>query len=313
MIEAATLWHLIEARAQATPRTRMAVDPSGRELDFDGYLESVLRTARGLHALGIGPGSTVAWMLPTRFETMILVGALARLDAIQIPILPIFRARELRFIAGQCRPDLLVTPGLWRGFDYPEMAGEIASEHDGLETLVVAEELPESDATELPPPPAPLAPDDLPVRWILYTSGTTSDPKGVQHTDATLWEAAKAMSLGLRLDETRGRHQLAPGRTLDRLLAYHDREFRRPTDDPDPVARRRDASNRGHRLPRGLPRRTPQEPTDASFSGDPDLPGRWRAEAPEAPLRLAGRDGRSWHHLRLRPHRMPDPRNEPGG
>ncbi|HKK51893.1 MAG TPA: AMP-binding protein, partial [Myxococcota bacterium] len=85
MIEAATLWHLIEARAQATPERRMAVDQAGRELDFAGYRDAALRAARGLHALGVGPESVVAWMLPTRLETLILVGALARLDAIQIP------------------------------------------------------------------------------------------------------------------------------------------------------------------------------------------------------------------------------------
>ena len=151
MIEAATLWHLIEARAEATPRQRMAVDPTGRELDFGGYRDVVLETARGLHAQGIGSGSTVAWMLPTRMETMILVGALSRLDAIQIPILPIFRAREVRFIAGQCRPDLLVTPPVWRGFDYPAMAREVAEEQDGLGTFVLDRELPTSPEIELPP------------------------------------------------------------------------------------------------------------------------------------------------------------------
>jgi acyl-CoA synthetase (AMP-forming)/AMP-acid ligase II len=199
MIEAPTLWHLIEARAEATPHERMAVDPSGRELDFAGYRDAVLRAAGGLHALGVGPDSMVAWMLPTRIETLVLVGALARLGATQIPILPVFRGREVGFIVGQCRPSLLVTPGIWRRFDYPEMAREIAAQHEGLETLVVEQALPEAEGIVLPPPPAPLPPAELPIRWILYTSGTTSEPKGVQHTDASLWEAARVMSLGLEL------------------------------------------------------------------------------------------------------------------
>ena len=82
MIEAATLWQLIEDRAAASPGARMAIDPAGREIDFAGYRDAALRTARGLVELGVGPGTVVSWMLPTWIESMILVGALARLDAI---------------------------------------------------------------------------------------------------------------------------------------------------------------------------------------------------------------------------------------
>ena len=197
MIETATLWQLIEERADSTPDVRMAVDVEGREIDFGEYREACLRTARGLVGLGVGPGKVVSWMLPTRIESMILVGALARLSAIQNPVLPIYRAREVRFIANQCKPVLLVTPAEWRGFDYPAMAAEIAGEHTNMKTLVVDRELPEADDVELPPPPAQLPAAELPIRWLFYTSGTTADPKGVQHTDASLWAAAKGMSIAL--------------------------------------------------------------------------------------------------------------------
>jgi cyclohexanecarboxylate-CoA ligase len=199
MIEAPTLWQLIEERASATPDARMAVDENGRQITFAGYREAALRTAGGLVDLGVGPGVTVSWMLPTRIESLILVGALSRLDAIQNPILPIYRTREVRFIAHQCRPRLLITPDASATFDYPAMAQEIAGELDGLSTLVVDHALPGNDDVALPPPPQPLAPESLPVRWLFYTSGTTADPKGAQHTDATLWPAAKGMSLGLEI------------------------------------------------------------------------------------------------------------------
>ena len=197
MIETATLWQLIEERANATPDDRMAVDAEGREITFGGYRDACLRVAGGLAGLGVGPGETVSWMLPTRIESMVLVGGLARLDAVQNPILPIYRTREVRFIAGQCKPALLVTPPEWRGFDYPNMAAKIAAEHESMKTLVVDRSLPEAEGAALPPPPAQLEPAELPVRWLFYTSGTTSHPKGAQHTDATLWAAAKGMSIGL--------------------------------------------------------------------------------------------------------------------
>ena len=201
MIETPTLWQQIEARAEATPDALLAVDVEGRRMRFVEYRDACLAAARGLvRDFGLGPGDTVSWMLPTRIESLVLVGALARLDCVQNPILPIYRHREVRFIANQCRPALLVTPPTWRGFDYPGMAQEIADEHERMAALVVDRTLPSTPAdVELPPPPAPLAPEDLPIRWLFYTSGTTADPKGVQHTDASLWAAAKGMSLALQL------------------------------------------------------------------------------------------------------------------
>ena len=54
--------------------------------------------------------------------------------------------------------------------------------------------LPEGDPPTLPPPPvAPAAAADLPIRWYYYTSGTTADPKGAQHTDASIKAAAVGM------------------------------------------------------------------------------------------------------------------------
>jgi cyclohexanecarboxylate-CoA ligase len=199
VIEAASLWSLIEERASITPDDRFAVDARDREMTFGEYRESALRTARGLAALGIGPDTTVSWMLPTRFESMVLVAALARLGAIQNPILPIYRTREVGFIANQCEPSLLITTSEWRGFAYAKMAEEIAAEHAGIRTLVVDHELPESDIDRLPPLPELRAADAQPVRWLFYTSGTTSDPKGVQHTDASLWAGAKGMSRAIDL------------------------------------------------------------------------------------------------------------------
>jgi acyl-CoA synthetase (AMP-forming)/AMP-acid ligase II len=45
----------------------------------------------------------------------------------------------------------------------------------------------------------PASPADLATRWVFYTSGTTADPKGARHTDATIAAAAVAMNLALDL------------------------------------------------------------------------------------------------------------------
>jgi acyl-CoA synthetase (AMP-forming)/AMP-acid ligase II len=79
------------------------------------------------------------------------------------------------------------------------MAAEIAAEHDDMQVLVVDRELPFADTGRLPPPPGTQEPDAQSVRWLFYTSGTTSDPKGAQHTDASLWAGALGMSRALDL------------------------------------------------------------------------------------------------------------------
>jgi len=202
MIESPSLWPLIEERAASTPDGLLAVDAQDREMTFGEYHRAALRAAKGLAALGVGPGQTVSWMLPTHFESMVLVAALARLGAIQNPILPIYRTREVRFIADQCRPTLLITPPTWRGFDYPKMAEEIAADHDGLKTLVVDHALPEVEDDRLASLPQPEKTDAQSIRWLFYTSGTTAEPKGVQHTDASLWAGAKGMGRALDLRAT---------------------------------------------------------------------------------------------------------------
>ncbi|GAA2410751.1 cyclohexanecarboxylate-CoA ligase [Actinomadura vinacea] len=196
------LWELVEWRAAATPDAEMAVDERGRRLTFGEYRAAAERAAAGLAAAGArGPGTPgggtppiadVSWQLPTWIESLVLVAALARLGLVQNPILPIYREREVGFIAGQARPALLIVPPEWRGFDHPAMARRVAARHPGMKVLVVDGALPEGDPASLPPPlPGGGA---APVRWLFYTSGTTADPKGARHTDAAIMATATGMS-----------------------------------------------------------------------------------------------------------------------
>jgi acyl-coenzyme A synthetase/AMP-(fatty) acid ligase len=129
----------------------------------------------------------VSWQLPTWTESLVLAGALARLGAVQNPIIPLNRQREVAFMVDQLSSDLLVVPSVWRGFDFEDMAESIQAEVDGLGVLVLDQGLPEGDPSTLPPP---ILDQGSATRWVLYTSGTTADPKGAQHSDATLLHSA---------------------------------------------------------------------------------------------------------------------------
>ncbi|HEX6311719.1 MAG TPA: AMP-binding protein [Acidimicrobiia bacterium] len=195
MIEdAAGLWELIERRAAATPEALLGVDEDDRTLSFGEYRDAAERAAAGLGELGIGAATPVSWQLPTWFESMVLVGALARLGAVQNPILPIYRDREVGFVTRQTGARLLVVPSRWKGFDFEGMARRIADEQPSLSVLVVDRKLPDGDPAALPPvPEVPPDPADAPVRWVFYTSGTTADPKGARHTDRTIMASASGM------------------------------------------------------------------------------------------------------------------------
>ena len=200
MIAVNHLWPLIEARAQAMPDAVFLLDEREQALTFAAYRGRCERIAAGLAAQGVGPGDRVSWQLPTWLESAVLAGALARLGAVQNPILPIYRQRELAYILGEVRPRLLVVPRTWRGFDYAAMAEQLVA-GTATRTLVCDRALPEAD-------PATLAPamqyssesDPDPIRWILYTSGTTSSAKGAIHGDASIAAGARWVCSSLAID-----------------------------------------------------------------------------------------------------------------
>jgi len=193
------LWELIEARANEAPESVVAVDEQSNTLTAAELHDSALRTAGGLAALGVGQDTPVSWMLPTWIESAVLVAALARLGAVQNPMLPILGTREMRFITQQTDARLLVVPSEWRGRAYGDEAQEIAVDRHGLDVLVCDRALPEGDASDLPPAPQPVTPDNAPVRWVFYTSGTTADPKGARHTDLTVRASAVGMIEALEI------------------------------------------------------------------------------------------------------------------
>ena len=97
LYDTATLWDLVVARADATPDALMLVDDGDRRLTFGELRDRAERAAAGFCDLGVRPGTPVTWQLPNRFETVIASIALARLGAVQNPILHLYRDKEVGF------------------------------------------------------------------------------------------------------------------------------------------------------------------------------------------------------------------------
>ncbi|MFF7181997.1 AMP-binding protein [Streptomyces sp. NPDC008121] len=185
-----TLWELVERRAGRTP-DRPVLLQGERSLTFGGLRDRAERCAAGLYAMGVRPGTVVAWQLPTRIETAVLTFALARLGAVQSPVIPFYRDREVGFALRESKAEFFAVPGVWRGFDHTEMARRLGARG----VFEAYDSLPDGDPAVLPPPPA----EGASVRWIYWTSGTTSDPKGVLHTDRSLIAGGSCLAHALHL------------------------------------------------------------------------------------------------------------------
>jgi cyclohexanecarboxylate-CoA ligase len=202
-----TLWELVERRAAVSPDAPMIEEDTGRSMTFVAYRDLCERVAAGFHDRGVRPGTVVSWQLPTWLEAMVLLGALSRLGAVQNPIIPIYRAREVGFVTRQAGTSMLVTPSLWKGTDFEAMAREVAERVGGIEIVVCNRgslesgvDLPTGDPAVLEPVPEPPSdPSELPVRWLYYTSGTTADPKGARHSDMAALVSGMTMVDGLGL------------------------------------------------------------------------------------------------------------------
>ncbi len=156
------------------------------------------RIALGLVSHGIGPGDVVAMQLPNYWQFNALHLACVRIGAVTNPLMPIFRHRELRFMLSFGEAKAVFISRDYRGFDYPDMIAELRADLPALEhVFVVGGD--GSDAfdtcfmdraweTELDREAvfAKHKPSPNDVSLLMYTSGTTGQPKGVMHTQNTL-------------------------------------------------------------------------------------------------------------------------------
>ena len=177
------------------------------------------RFAGGLLELGVRRGDIVSVQLPNRWEFAALTLACARIGAVISPIMPILREREVRHILQRTRSAVCVVPGRFRGFSHAGMLASLRPSLPGLEHVLVLDagkELPAGlrsfddhfvrqhwehrhPAAELDA----LRPSGSELAQLMFTSGTTGEPKGVMHTFDTVWTAARAPAdrLGLGAGE----------------------------------------------------------------------------------------------------------------
>ncbi|WP_319448041.1 MULTISPECIES: class I adenylate-forming enzyme family protein [unclassified Mycobacterium] len=184
-----TYWELVAAAAARDPDRTVLSDDHGRSLTAQDLHDTACATAAAFAARGVGAGAVVSWQLPTTLETMVVMAALTRLGAVQNPIIPILREKEVGFITAESGTEFLLVPETWRGYGHGALARALAAA-GGFEVIVIDHDTsperglrcPQGDPSGLPPAPE----DDEAARWIYYSSGTTAAPKGVRHSDVSI-------------------------------------------------------------------------------------------------------------------------------
>jgi len=156
------------------------------------------RIAIGLSRLGIGRNDIVACQLPNWWQFTLVYLACSRIGAVMNPLMHIFRERELSFMLAHGEVKLLIVPQNFRGFDYEAMAEGLKPSLPHLRHLVVVDGAGENsfeallsgphweeaaDAAAILSAHRP-GPDDI--TQVLYTSGTTGQPKAVMHSANTV-------------------------------------------------------------------------------------------------------------------------------
>ena len=179
---------------------RVAVIDGAVQLTFRQVLDQAYRLADTLRRRGIRPGNVVSFQLPNWQETLVINLACGIGGFVCNPVVPIYRDAEVGFILKNSHSRVLFIPESFRSTDYLEMIERLRPDlPELLDVVLVRSEhsdhacysswVSHNDLIADFPDVDPNA-----VKLLLYTSGTTGDPKGVLHSHNTLHSELEAVT-----------------------------------------------------------------------------------------------------------------------
>ncbi len=193
--------HGFLSRQVARRPTAEAVVSGETRLDFATLSAQVDAIARGLLAHGIKHGDRVATLAPPGLDFWVTYLATVSIGAIWHGINPVYREREFAYLLDDAKPSLVFVRSPFDGRDYdvelqavPSEVGRFVTFGDPRGKAKSLEEFLEAGARvgseRLDAARAAVAPEDIAV--IVYTSGTTGQPKGAMLSHHTVVQSALA-------------------------------------------------------------------------------------------------------------------------
>ena len=171
-------------RAASEKPDAAAIVEDGQSLSCRELAERVARLAGGLKTLGLGSGDVVAVQLPNRAEYLVSYLAICALGGIMTTVYVPYRAAEMESLLGHSKARAFIGLDETGDFKPAQTALEMRSRIASLEHVIVLGDAPHGACSfaalsEAPPhdlSDGPVATDPF---LLLYTSGTSTRPKGV--------------------------------------------------------------------------------------------------------------------------------------
>ncbi|MEC8429635.1 MAG: acyl-CoA ligase (AMP-forming), exosortase A system-associated, partial [Pseudomonadota bacterium] len=166
--------------------------------ELDQQVESV---SRALLAQGLLAGERVAFYLPKQPETVYSLFGTSQAGGVFVPVNPLLKPKQVSYILKNCNVRVLITSNQ----RLSQIADELSDCHD-LNCIVVLEDTPPDitliprikllNWTEFTAAPSRQAHSriDADVAAILYTSGSTGNPKGVVLSHKNMVTGAKSVA-----------------------------------------------------------------------------------------------------------------------
>ncbi|MEV6429280.1 amino acid adenylation domain-containing protein [Nocardia sp. NPDC051463] len=190
-VETRLLPELLTASARRN-RSACAITSAGQTMTYGELDTGSSQLARHLIALGCGPDTAVAIMLPRSVESVVATWAVAKCGAAFVQLAPAYPSKRIEHMVADSGAAVAITIDALRG-RLPARMRQVVLDDPATLGERDAASGPISDDDRI----RPLRPSNI--AYITYTSGSTGAPKGVQvtHTGLANLVADRAATYGI--------------------------------------------------------------------------------------------------------------------